>query len=709
MNNLNAFFNPDRIAVIGASSNPSKIGGRRFRTLIEGDFKGEVFPVNPGAATVQGRQAYRSLDDIPGSIDLAIIAVHARLVPQMVSACAHRRIPAVMIITAGFGEQSKRGSVLEQKMVAELAASGGRLMGPNCAGLYDQMSGMNLSGMTIPPGPIGLVSQSGNIVLDMVLHARDVGTGLSRYASVGNSAHVRATDVIENLLDDPASKVVVGYIEGWGDGEGRHLCDLARSHSSRKPIVILKPGRSEEGQQAALSHTGALAGNDRVTDAAFRSAGIWRAGSPGEAVNVAAALVRYPRLSSNRVAILTDGGGHATLLADALGVAGFSLAKLDGSTIEALSALLPERCALANPIDFAGAAEEQPDVISHTIEICSRAQNVDAVALVGHFGGYHDNGGEEIGRQEIATAELIVNGRRPDDAPLVLQSIHANGNQPALEYLKNSGINVVRSPLELSQILQALAVPLPDHQRQAVTPVVRQSSAERGLVGAHGTDRALLEPEARTLLARNGFAVPDWRVSANPKQLGEQCAQSGFENVVLKLIQPRLVHRSDAGGVVLNVKGSAEIVDEAARLLDRAGHSKARDATVMATAMIAPGIELVFGAMRDTHFGPVVVFGLGGVYTEALDDVAVHPAPLHEDAAASLISEIQGASLLFGYRGGPAIDIQTAARLLVQLADVLVAYPDIDAIDLNPVILNEDGLTIADARIILSETSDLDH
>jgi acyl-CoA synthetase (NDP forming) len=708
VNNLNAFFSPNRIAVIGASSNPSKIGGRRFRTLVEGDFKGEVFPVNPGVGIVQGRPAYKSLDDIPGPIDLAIIAVQAGLVPQTVSACARRHIPAVMIITAGFGEQSDKGRVLEQKMVAELATSGGRLMGPNCAGLYDRASCMNLSGMDVPPGPIGLVSQSGNVVLDMVLHARDVGTGLCRYASVGNSADVCVTDVIENLLDDPATKVVVGYIEGWSNGEGRRLYDLVRNHPSRKPIVILKPGRSEEGQQATLSHTGALAGNDRVTNAAFRSAGIWRSDSPGEAVNVAAALVRYPRLSSNRVAVLTDGGGHATLLADALGGAGLSLARLEDSTTQELVAILPERSATANPIDFAGAAEEQPDIIARTIEICSRAKNVDAVALVGHFGGYHDNGGEEIGQQEIATAKLIVNSRKPEDAPLFLQSIHANRSKPALEHIKCSGINVVRSPMELGQILNALARPLPDHQGQCASKIERQPSVEHGLIRTRGTDRALLEPEAREFLTKNGFTVPDWQVSSDPNQLAEQCAQSSFDNVALKLIQPGLAHRSDAGGVILNVNGTATIVEEAGQLLGREGNDKARDAAVMATEMIAPGIELVFGAMRDVHFGPVAMFGLGGIYAEALNDVAFHLAPLHESAAASLISEIQGASLLFGYRGGPAIDIQAAAHLLIQLGDVLMAYPEVDEIDLNPVILNEHGLAIADARVILSETAGAD-
>jgi len=708
MNNLNAFFRPNRIAVIGASSNPSKIGGRRFRTLIEGGFKGEVFPVNPGARTVQGRPAYKSLDDIPGPIDLAIIAVQASLVPETVSACARRHVRGVMIITAGFGEQSDQGRVLEQTMVAELAAGGSRLMGPNCAGLYDQASGMNLSGMTIPPGPIGLVSQSGNIVLDMVLFTRDVGIGLSRYASVGNSADVCATDVIENLLDDPATKVIVGYIEGRGEDEGRRLYVLALNHPSRKPIVILKPGKSEEGQRAALSHTGALAGNDRVANAAFRSAGIWRPGSPKEAVNVAAALARYPRLSSNRVAVLTDGGGHATLLADVLGIGGFSLARFDSSTIQELNALLPERCATENPIDFAGAAEEQPDIIARTVQICSRAKNVDAVALVGHFGGYHDNGGEEIGQQEIATAKLITDNRRPDDAPLFLQSIHANRCKPALEHIKSTGISVVRSPIELGHILQALARPLPDQRCQRMPTAKLQRSIEPGLMPAHGTDQALLEPEARGFLAKNGFAMPDWQVSSDPERLSEQCTQSGFDCVALKLIQPGLVHRTDAGGVILNLKGSAAIVDKARLLLDRAGNDKRRDATIMATAMIAPGIELVFGAMRDTHFGPVVMFGLGGVYTEALDDVAVHLAPLDEEAAASLISEIQGASLLFGYRGGPAIDIQTAVRLLVQLGDVLVAYPEINEIDLNPVILNEHGLTVADARVILSETASVD-
>ncbi|MGI9479897.1 MAG: acetate--CoA ligase family protein [Hyphomicrobiaceae bacterium] len=708
MSELNAFFCPDHIAVIGASSNPAKIGGRRFRTLIEGTFNGDVYPINPRAQTVQGRRAYKSLDDVPGPVDLAIIAVRAELVAEAVSACAQRRVRAVMVITAGFGEQSIEGRALEQSMAGQLKSSGGRLMGPNCAGLFDQSSGMNLSGMAIPAGPIGLVSQSGNVVLDMVLHARDVCTGLSRYASVGNSADIRATDVVENLLDDPSTKVVVGYIEGWGDDEGRRLYNLARTHPSGKPIVLVKPGRSQEGQKAALSHTGSLAGDDRVTDAALRAAGIWRAKSPGEAINVAAALSHYSRLASDRIAILTDGGGHATLLADALGECGLTLANFDPTTIGELAGFLPERCAIANPVDFAGVAEEQPDAIARTIEICRGAKGIGAVALVGHFGGYHDNGGEAIGEQEIAAAQNIASQHEESGAPIFVQSIHANRNKFALEQLKHSGLTVVRSSLELAQVLQALARP-PQCNMAAATPwIERQIPLIRLAVETTGSGQAMLEPVAREFLRNHGFAIPRWVTSSDPEKLVGLCRSANLTTVALKLIQPGLVHRTDADGVFLNVAGPAQISAVAKEMLDSARDRGAVDVTVMATAMITSGIELVFGAVRDPHFGPVVMFGIGGIYAEALNDVAFQIAPLNESMAESLISEIQSTRMLFGFRGGPTIDVEAASHLLCCLGDLLHIYPEIDGIDLNPVMLNDEDLAIADVSIILSEAPGAD-
>ena len=700
MSELDPFFAPRRVAVIGASSDPAKIGGRRFRTLIEGDFDGDVFAVNPRAEIVQGRPAYKSIDDVSGPVDLAIVAVRVEFVADAIAACAARRVPAVMIITAGFGETGAAGRAMEAQMVDMLAPHGGRLMGPNCAGLFDRTAGLNVTGMEVPQGPIGLVSQSGNVVLDIALHARAAGTGLSRYAAIGNGADVRPTDVVENLLDHDETRAVLAYIEGWNDGEGRRLHDLVRGHPSGKPVIVLKPGRSAAGRQAAFSHTGALAGDDRVVDAAFQSAGIWRASDPGDAVNVAAALARYPRLASDRVAILTDGGGHATLLADALGTAGFELTRFRPETRKLLEESLPERCAIDNPVDFAGVAEEDPAAVARTVAQLSAAPDVDAVALVGHFGGYHDNGGEEIGRQELAAAEAIV--AADGGASLFVQSIHAHRAKPALERLRASGVSVLRSPAELAQVLAALRMPAP---RGAPTPapgLVRDAAGAALVEGGDESGRALLEPEARAFLDGCGFDMPPWRVGQSPEELAAECAAAGWGPVALKLIQPGLIHRSDVQGVLLNVAGAAGITAGAERLLRQAQGPGASAARVMATEMIASGVELAFGAFRDRHFGPLVMFGVGGVHLEAFRDVVFAPAPLSQEDAAAMLGRIRAAGLLAGARGGPAIDADAAARLLVRLGDVLAVYPEVDEIDLNPVILNRDGLGLADARVIVS-------
>ena len=405
------------------------------------------------------------------------------------------------------------------------------------------------------------------------------------------------------------------------------------------------------------------------------------------------------------VAILTDGGGHATLLADALGLDNLAAPVLDEVTQIRLRAVLPERCSIVNPVDFAGVAEEDPAAWATVTALCRAAPGIGAVALVGHFGGYHDNGGAELGKQEIEAAQQLVALAREPGPPILLQSIHAHREKPALEILKAAGISVFRAPHELARALAAL-----DFTARPTSPVARSSArrnacAERVLATHDECTIALLEPQSREFLVACGVEIPTWRVNADASALARASAADGA--VALKLIAPGVVHRSDVGGVVLDVEGEAAIATAAQALFDQSNLANRSRTQIMSTPMIPRGIETAFGAIRDPHFGPMVMFGLGGIHVQAIEDVAFRVAPLTEREAREMLGEIRAHGLLAGHRGSPRIDADRAARLLVQLGNILVSYPEIAEIDLNPVIVIVDGLQIADARVIRTSADDI--
>ena len=707
---LEAFFSPASIAFVGASNDVAKLGGRRFRSLREEGFAGQIYPVNPRSDTVQGMRAYATVAAIPGPVDLGVIVVPADQVADTVEQCLAQKMRALVVISAGFGEVSDAGKIIEQELVRNCAASGVRLMGPNCAGLFDSAAAVNIGGLQVPPGPIGLVSQSGNLVLDFARHANASGFGISRYASIGNAADVSSTDVIANLFADRATKVVLAYLEGWSANEGRRLFDLVTSHPSRKPLVVLKPGRSKAGRAAALSHTGSLAGEDRIVSAAFEQAGVHRAADPREAWELACALASYQPMAGRAVAILSDGGGHATLLADALGQAGFEVPELDQATQIALQAFLPARCTVSNPVDFAGVVEADPLAWPKAARMCLEAEGVDAVALVGHFGGYHFNGGESLAPQELAAAVELSALAANTARPLLVQSIHANGHPEALQVLRTGGVSVVRSPEHLAPILAALVV-RGEHPNATRLSVVDRSASEqdfgpaKGQLSrvtrqAEGGALALLEPESRELLAAAGFEVPAWQVSADPQELARMSPADGA--LALKLIAPGLIHRSDVGAVALDVRGAAQVAQAAAGLLERARDGVKSTARVLSTRMIESGTEVVIGAARDPHFGPFLMFGLGGVHLEVLDDVAFALAPLTHREALQLVGAIRSHALLDGFRGAVVGNRAAAAEILVRLGYLMVACPEIAEVDLNPIFLDGTSARIADVSVVLA-------
>ena len=703
---LDSFFKPRGVAFIGATEDPAKLGGRRYRSLVEGGFQGAIYPVNPRAQTLRGHQVYRNVRDVPDPLDLAVIVVPTAVTPETVADCAARGVPAVLMVTAGFAEVDEAGRQVEQDMVAVLRRSGARMLGPNASGLFDGRSNLNLGGSDVPRGAIGLLSQSGNLLLDFSQCARERGLGFSRQVAIGNAADVSAAEVIGDLLADPETKVVLAYLEGWAAGQGRELFETIRNSGSTKPIVFVKPGRSVVGRRAVLSHTGSLAGEERVVDAALAQCGVIRAASIDNAWDLASALCKFDGEvpPAQQVAVISDGGGHSSVLCDALGLAGLSVPKFSASVQHRLRTLLPRRCAVENPIDFAGVVEAEPEVLPRVIDACLQASEIDVLMVAGHFGGYHKIGGDALQQREVSVAnEVVAQTRR--GTPLIMHSIYANQALPALQVFRQANVPLLRTPEAAAALVGGLhRAHLAATSRSIVFERLSRPDSQKVEhllnLAVGEKNNQLLEPESRSLITLYGIAVPAFSVVSNADDCANAVNETGAS--ALKLIVAGLVHRTEAGGVHLNVSGREAAKQSYQALVSRAPDPQQRSARVLVTKMLDAELEVIVGGLRDGQFGPVVMFGLGGISVEAIADVVFRLAPLTLAEAHQMLGEIRAASLLDGFRGQPPVDREQLAQMLVRVGEIMLDNDNVAEIDLNPVLLTGRDAQIADARIILS-------
>jgi acyl-CoA synthetase (NDP forming) len=703
--NFERIFNPSSIAFVGASKSTEKAGGRRFKSIVDAGFSGPLYPVNSSAREVFGHRAVSSLSEIGQNVDLVFLAIAPESVLRAVEESVAVGAGGIVIISAGFGEVDAAGLELERTIVRIAAASGARVFGPNCAGIFSAPGRYNGLGWDVPVGPIGLVSQSGNIALDFADMARKSNIGFSRYATIGNAADVNSADLIDYYLADDATKVVLAYVEGFGEGEGRVVAERISRHGNKKPVIILKPGRSESGKRAALSHTGSLAGEDSLVDAAFRQAGIIRAYDVDEAWSTAVTLATAASPTSAGVVVLTDGGGHATLFCDTAGLTGLTIPRLSDETQRALRDLLPSRCSVINPVDFAGVAEGEPEIIPKVLKVCLSDPAIGSAALIGHFGGYHKLGGEKITPREVVAATQLLSVSAAAEKPLHVHSIHAETNLPAVALLRSAGIPVQRS-IELCAKVLAHATKHAQRIRHNDVwdnvPRPTPNGIPRILAKAvNGSPRWLQEPESRQLLDTWGINVPAWRLVGSSAECVKMVSSFNAP-VALKLISPSAIHKSDINGVQLNIREN-DAVEAFDFLMNQATALSLEQPRVLITPMIQSGVEVVVGAYRDIQFGPVVMVGIGGVLVEVLKDVSFRLAPLSANEAYEMIEELKGRALLAGHRGRSAVAVPKVVDLLRQISDVMMSTPEIAEIDLNPVILTDVGASIADARIILSE------
>ena len=701
---LSPLLHPRTVAIIGASAAGHKAGGRRWLSAISEAGHPKLFPVTRGSDELNGHKTYRSLAEIPEAIDLAVLMVPGPAVKETIAGCAAREIPTVVVISAGFAETGREGVALEAELVSTMRRAGGRLLGPNSAGIYSACGRVNVLGWNVPKGHIGLVTQSGNVALTFTHYARAKRSGFSAILAPGNSADLGISELVGMLLEDEATRSILIYCEGFADGDGRRLVEVVRGAERRKPVVILKAGVSEAGSRAVQSHTGSLAGDDRLVDGILSSAGIIRAVEVEEAFDLALALATLKSPAGREIAILSDGGGHATIVADCAGRHGLSLAQFSPQTTGRMRALLPARSGIENPVDFAGMAESEPGCVADAIEICLGDPNVHGVIFAGHFGGYHlmtDDGPTRlrVAQSERMAAERIAELAAASAKPLIVHSEHAERGLSTMDALHEARVPVFAGLESAARAMAALAV------RSGTVDVWRTSRATKVSSTAGGRSqraRSLTEPEARERLSRAGIALPPYRVATTAEE-----ARAGFVRlgvpVAMKLVSSKALHKSDIGGVVLDV-GCADAAEAAfKRLMSVARQLGDEDGRALVTPMIPAGIECLIGGTVDAAFGPVISFGTGGVLVEVIEDVTFLPAPIDEAQARKMIAGTRTNRLLQGYRGGALADLAALSGLLSAASRFLAESPGLLAFDLNPVIANETGAYVADVRVLERE------
>jgi acetate---CoA ligase (ADP-forming) len=679
---LDALFDPTSVAVVGASEDPRKWGNWLALGALRGESERPAYLVNHRATTILGRPCYRSLNELPQPPDLVVIAVPSAAVSDTVDAALAAGARAIVVIAAGSGDRADAGA-FDAALAARVRAAGAVLLGPNCLGVLDSGRRLELVPNPLPAGSIGLISQSGNLALELGLLAAREGLGFSRFASLGNQADLSATDLIAAFAAHDATELIALYVEDFRDGRA-FASVAADAVAGGIPVVALAIERGGASSRSVQSHTGALASDGAAIDAAFRVAGIERVRTPRELVDAAQALLRCPAARGRRIAVLADGGGHGSIAAMVSADAGLELPPLAPDTAESLRAQLPEAAGVSNPVDLAGGAEQDVHAFDRITRELLESEDVDGLLVTGYFGGYAEYGAE-VATEELRTAELIGDAMTATDRPVVVHTMYPSG--PAAQALRSSGVPVYESVEQAAAALARLAArgewrPLPVPSIGPSAPAVR------------GDGYAA----ARALLAGAGIPFVAQRTVSSAAQAVRAAGEIGYP-VVLKALGQS--HKSDAGGVVLGLADDAALTAAYADIQRRLGP---RHCSVERMARLSDGVELLIGARWDPRFGPVVLAGSGGVYAEILRDTRVALAPVDEPQAETMLRSLRAAPLLAGARGRPALHIAAAAAALATLSRVAAAHPELAELEINPLLVTPATAIALDARFVRAST-----
>jgi acetyltransferase len=693
---LDAIFRPRSVAVIGASRKRQTIGREILSNLVSFGFHGPVYPVNPTADAINSIRCYASIKDVPGPVDLAIVTVAKDQVLGVVEACGRKGVRGLIVITAGFKEVGKDGAALEAKLKRKLARHRMRMIGPNCMGVVNTESDVRLNATFAATQPVrgnvGFVSQSGALGEAILADAADNGLGVAMFVSMGNKTDVSGNDLLEYWEDNPDVQAILMYLESFGNP--RRFTTIARRVTRKKPIVAVKAGRTAAGARAATSHTGSIVGLDIASDTLLEQCGVLRVSSMEEMFTLAQALANQPVPAGDRIAIVTNAGGPGILCTDALIAAGLSLAELSGTTRRALAKALPPEAATGNPVDMIASADAAR--YRAALSRVMNDPNVDGVIAI--FVSPIMIDAFEVA---VAIAEAAT-----DRKPVLSVFMGKQRSDEGVAWLRQRGVPVYRFPENAAAAMAGLARYRVLRDRPVGRPVTFPSDptrARKAIARARRSGRTMLTSrEVAEVLAAYGFPLAPSQRTGSAAEAIAAAEDLGYP-VVLKAASEAIVHKSDQGGVKVDLRNAGEVSaafkDLMSRLRPKDPHLK-----IEVQRMITGGRETILGMTRDTQFGPVLMFGLGGIFVEVMRDVSVRVHPLTDVNARAMVESIKGYPLLAGARGDRPVDLGFLEESLLRLSQLTGDLEDeLAELDLNPLIVTEERKNsfVVDARIAL--------
>jgi acetyl coenzyme A synthetase (ADP forming)-like protein len=692
---LDAVFRPRGIAVIGASRRRGTIAGEVFHNLLTSGFPGAVYPVNTAASSVQSVEAYASVRDIPGQVDLAVIVLPAARVLAAVDECGACGVRGVVVISAGFAEMGAEGQERQDELRRRVRAHGMVMIGPNCLGVLnteaDSRVNATFSPTFPPPGCVAVASQSGAVGLAVLDYARDLGIGISQFASTGNKADISGNDLLAYWENDPATKVVLLYLESFGNP--RRFMEIAGRVSRQKPIVVVKSGRTAAGARAASSHTGALAGMDIAVDALLGQAGVLRADTMEEMFDLASLLANQPVPAGARVAIVTNAGGLGIMASDACESHGLELPHLSVATVASLRAFIAPEASVRNPIDMLAAAS--PEDYERTLQLVLADENIDAVIVLFV---------PPLVTDPMRVAQAVERGAGAATKPVLTCLVGTHGVSDALASLRAAKLPGYAFP-EQAALALARAVRYGAWLRRPAGATPALEGCDRGeaaKVLGGGRTGWLAPEEVRRVLSAYGVQGPRSAIAHDADDAAAAADRIGYP-VALKLVSREIVHKSDVGGVFLRLpdrEGVRRAFRELERRLEARGMRGAMEG-VLVQEMVEGGVETYVGVTQAPGFGALVAFGIGGVNIEVWRDVAFRVHPLTDVDASDMLTQIRGRVLLEGFRGAPAVDRAALAETILRIDRLLADFPAIEELDINPLLARPagGGVVALDARI----------
>jgi acetyl coenzyme A synthetase (ADP forming)-like protein len=685
---LTPFFNPQGIAIVGASLDPTKLGYGLSRNLVQSGFKGAIHFINLKGGQLMGLPVHQHIREIPDPVDLAVLLIPAQSVPQAIEECAQRGIKAVIIGSGGFRETGAEGAALEDKCLEIARNHGVRLLGPNCIGLIDTHLPIDTTFLSPPgptPGDVAFISHSGAICAAVIDWARGQGFGLSRMASLGNQSDVTETDLLAPVAEDPYTRVITLYLEGVSDG--RHFIEQAQEVTRQKPVVALKVGRNKRGQQAVASHTGALAGMESAYNAAFRRAGVIRAETTEQLFDWARALAWCPLPKGRSVGVLTNAGGPGVTAVDALEAQGLEIANLSTKTEAALGELLEPAASLQNPVDMLAAAS--PQQYAACLQILLSDPQVDSVMVILPPPPMHTAAG---------IAKAIIPVIFTADKPVLVALMGERLIQEAVEHFRAARVPEYRFPERAAEALAVLA-----QRADYLAPLTPRGDSPEGfqdldydlarsIISKYSQGDTISPEDAFSLMAAYGIPSMQPQFAQTANQAAQLAQEMGCP-VALKIVSPQITHKSEVDGVLLNLRTPPEVESGFQTLMEntRAAFPEAEILGVHVQVMTPPGQDVIIGAIQDPQFGALVMFGSGGIEVEGLKDVQFALAPLSRAEAGQMLADTWAGKKLSGYRSLSPADHEAVVDIITRLAQLAADFPQLAEIEINPLIVLKEG------------------